>query len=69
MAGDLVVTTYLSPRNNVLYTDGLSYAVSVDGADPQIVNVTAVTGADDTSMNPQWARNTSVARTAIGLST
>lgn len=58
-AGELKVTTYLSPRNNVLYTDGLSYAVSIDGAEPQIVNVTAATGADDTSMNPQWARNTS----------
>ncbi|MFN8076485.1 MAG: glycosyl hydrolase 115 family protein [Kineosporiaceae bacterium] len=57
--GEVKVTTYLSPRNNVLYTDGLSYAVSIDGAQPQIVNVTATTGADDTSMNPQWARNTS----------
>lgn len=53
------VLAYLSPRNNVLPTDGLTYAVSFDDAAPQRVNITAVTGADDTSMNRQWARNTS----------
>ncbi|MEO3754514.1 glycosyl hydrolase 115 family protein [Streptomyces sp. B6B3] len=58
-AGEVRVLAYLSPRNNVLPTEGLRYAVSFDDAEPQTVNVTAVTGADDTSMNRQWERNTS----------
>ncbi|WP_234359333.1 glycosyl hydrolase 115 family protein [Plantactinospora sp. BC1] len=58
-AGPVKVSAYLSPRNNVLPTEGLRYAVSIDGAAPQIVNVTAATGANDTSMNRQWERNTS----------
>ncbi|WP_240670333.1 glycosyl hydrolase 115 family protein [Actinoplanes solisilvae] len=58
-AGPVRVTAYLSPRNNVLPGDGLRYAVSIDGATPQVVNVTRVTGANDTTMNRQWARNTS----------
>jgi hypothetical protein len=64
--GPVTVWVYLSPRNNVHPTDGLSYAVSLDGASPQRVNVTTATGADDTSMNRQWERNTSdnVNRTA-----
>ncbi|GAB3441884.1 glycosyl hydrolase 115 family protein [Actinophytocola sediminis] len=64
--GPVTVWVYVSPRNNVHPTDGLSYAVSVDGAAPQRVNVTTATGADDTSMNRQWERNTSdnVNRTA-----
>ncbi len=57
--GEVRVYAYLSPRNNVLPTDGLSYAVSFDEAEPQTVNVTEVTGADDTAMNKQWERNTS----------
>jgi hypothetical protein len=57
--GPVTVWAYLSPRNNVLPTDGLKYAVSVDDEAPQIVNVTKATGADDTSMNRQWERNTS----------
>ncbi|MDT0442407.1 glycosyl hydrolase 115 family protein [Streptomyces sp. DSM 41886] len=57
--GEVRVYAYLSPRNNVLPTDGLSYAVSFDEAGPQTVNVTEVTGADDTAMNKQWERNTS----------
>jgi hypothetical protein len=57
--GQVQVLAYLSPRNNVLPTDGLSYAVSFDDAAPRTVNVTAVTGANDTSMNKQWERNTS----------
>jgi hypothetical protein len=57
--GPVTVWAYLSPRNNVHPTDGLSYAVSIDGAAPQIVNVTTVTGANDTTMNRQWERNTS----------
>jgi hypothetical protein len=64
--GPVTVWAYLSPRNNVLPTDGLSYAVSIDGEAPQVVNVTTATGADDTTMNRQWERNTSdnVNRTA-----
>jgi hypothetical protein len=57
--GPVNVWAYLSPRNNVLPTTGLSYAVSIDGETPQVVNATAATGADDTSMNRQWERNTS----------
>jgi hypothetical protein len=65
-AGPVTVWVYLSPRNNVHPTDGLTYAVSLDGQPPQRVNVTTATGADDTSMNRQWERNTSdnVNRTA-----
>jgi hypothetical protein len=58
-SGPVTVTAYLSPRNNVLPTDGLKYAVSIDGATPQVVNVTTATGANDTTMNRQWERNTS----------
>jgi hypothetical protein len=58
-AGPVAVTAYLSPRNNVLPTDGLKYAVSIDGEPPQVVNITTATGANDTSMNRQWERNTS----------
>ena len=58
-AGPVRVSAYLSPRNNTRPTDGLKYAVSIDGAAPQIVNITKATGADDTTMNAQWARNTS----------
>ncbi|NUP68752.1 MAG: glycosyl hydrolase [Nonomuraea sp.] len=57
--GQVKVSALLSPRNNVLPTDGLSYAVSIDDQPPQTVNVTAVTGANDTTMNRQWERNTS----------
>ncbi|KAF4406532.1 glycosyl hydrolase 115 family protein [Streptomyces lycii] len=58
-SGPVTVHAYLSPRNNVLPTDGLKYAVSFDDEAPQTVNVTAVTGSDDMYMNKQWARNTS----------
>lgn len=57
--GPVTVHAYLSPRNNALPTDGLTYAVSFDDAAPQSVNVTKATGADDGTMNAQWARNTS----------
>ena len=57
--GPVEVTAFLSPRNPVLSPDGLRYAVSIDGAAPQTVNITKATGADDTSMNKQWERNTS----------
>jgi Glycosyl hydrolase family 115/Gylcosyl hydrolase family 115 C-terminal domain len=64
--GPVTVWVYLSPRNNVHPTDGLTYAVSLDGAQPQRVNATTATGANDTTMNRQWERNTSdnVNRTA-----
>lgn len=57
--GPVTVYAYLSPRNNALPTDGLTYAVSFDDAAPQRVNVTKATGADDGTMNAQWARHTS----------
>ncbi|MGP4112807.1 glycosyl hydrolase 115 family protein [Streptomyces sp. 4N509B] len=58
-AGEVQVLAYLSPRNNTLPNEGLRYAVSFDDDAPQTVNVTAVTGANDTTMNRQWERNTS----------
>ncbi len=57
--GPVTVWAYLSPRSNVLAGDGLRYAVSFDDANPQVVNITTATGADDTSMNRQWERTTS----------
>ncbi|WP_305790228.1 glycosyl hydrolase 115 family protein [Symbioplanes lichenis] len=57
--GPVRVTAYLSPRNNVLPTPGLRYAVSLDGATPQVVDIIGATGSDDTTMNTQWAKNTS----------
>lgn len=57
--GPVTVWAYLSPRNAVLPTEGLRYAISVDDAPPQIVDIIAATGADDTAMNQPWARNTS----------
>ncbi|GAA0493598.1 hypothetical protein Ade02nite_21420 [Paractinoplanes deccanensis] len=53
------ISAYLSPRNSVYTPAGIRYGVSVDGAPPQIVNITTATGANDTTMNRQWARNTS----------
>ncbi len=58
-SGPVKVQAMLSPRNNVLPGDGLKYAISVDDAPPQIVNITASTGADDGGMNRQWERHTS----------
>ncbi|UOZ04120.1 glycosyl hydrolase 115 family protein [Amycolatopsis sp. WQ 127309] len=58
-AGPLTVWAYLSPRSNVLQGDGLRYAVSLDDAAPQVVNITKASGADDTTMNRQWERTTS----------
>jgi hypothetical protein len=65
-AGPVTVWAYLSPRNNVHPTNGLTYAVSIDDEAPQLVNITTATGADDTTMNRQWETNTSenVNRTA-----
>jgi hypothetical protein len=58
-AGEVKVTAHLSPRNNVLPTDRLRYAVSFDDDRPQVVDVITATGSDDTAMNRQWERNTS----------
>jgi hypothetical protein len=57
--GRVTIWAFLSPRNNVLPTDGLKYAISVDDQPPQIVNSTTATGASDATMNRQWERNTS----------
>ncbi len=58
-AGPVTVWAYLSPRNNVLPTAGLRYAISIDDEEPQLVDITAATGANHTTMNRQWERNTS----------
>lgn len=55
--GDVEVWVYLSPRNNVLYSDGLKYAVSFDDEQPQTVNIT--TTLNGIPMNKSWERNTS----------
>ncbi|HET9953293.1 MAG TPA: glycosyl hydrolase 115 family protein, partial [Polyangiaceae bacterium] len=56
-AGETTLTSYLSPRNNVLHSDGLKYAVSIDNGTPEIVNITkALNGIP---MNRSWERNTS----------
>jgi glycosyl hydrolase family 115 (putative glucuronidase)/glycosyl hydrolase family 115 len=57
--GPVKITAHLSPRNPVLPQSGLRYAVSVDDGAPQIVDIIAATGANDTTMNRQWERNTS----------
>jgi hypothetical protein len=57
--GPVKVWVYMSPRNSVLSTEGLKYAVSIDDEQPQVVNATTQTGANDTTMNRQWERNTS----------
>jgi hypothetical protein len=57
--GPVDLTAYLSPRNSVLNPTGLRYAVSIDDEAPQTVNITSATGANDTTMNKQWERNTS----------
>lgn len=57
--GRVKISAHLSPRNNVLPAPGLRYAVSVDDQPAQTVDIIAATGADDTAMNRQWARNTS----------
>ncbi len=57
--GQVQICAYLSPRNPALSPAGLRYAISVDGEEPQVVNITTATGANDTTMNRQWERNTS----------
>jgi hypothetical protein len=58
-SGPVTVTAFLSPRNPVLSPDGIRYAISIDDGPPQLVNITTATGANDTTMNRQWERNTS----------
>ncbi|BBH69803.1 hypothetical protein ACTI_64880 [Actinoplanes sp. OR16] len=58
-SGPVKISAILSPRNNVLPEAGLEYAIALDGQPAQTVDVIAATGADDTTMNRQWARNTS----------
>ncbi len=41
-SGTITVWTYLSPRQNVLPTDGLTFAISIDDGDPKLVNVTEI---------------------------
>jgi hypothetical protein len=57
--GQVTVWSYVSPRANVLPTDGLHYAVSIDDGAPQLVNITTASGASDATMNRQWERITS----------
>ncbi len=52
------------PRNNVRPTDGLALRGVDRRRAPQIVNVTTATGANDTTMNRQWERNTSTTSTS-----
>jgi hypothetical protein len=56
-AGEIKVWAYLSPRNDVRNAGGLEYAVSIDDAEPQIVNMT--TALNGIPMNKSWERNTS----------
>jgi hypothetical protein len=56
-AGKVKVWAYLSPRNNVRPSDGLQYAVSLDDAEPQLVNIT--TALNGIPMNRSFERNTS----------
>ncbi len=58
-SGEVTVWAYLSPRAGVLPTAGLRYAVSIDDAPPQVVDLVKATGADHTAMNRQWERCTS----------
>jgi hypothetical protein len=53
-SGPVKVSAVLSPRN-----DHPTYSIGFDGQPPQTVDITTATGADDTTMNKQWERNTS----------
>jgi hypothetical protein len=56
-AAEIKLWAYLSPRNDVRNAGGLQYAVSIDDAKPQIVNIT--TALNGIPMNKSWERNTS----------
>ncbi len=58
-SGQVQVCVYVQPRNPALSPTGLQYGISLDGAAPQVVNITTATGANDGTMNRQWERNTS----------
>lgn len=55
--GNVRVWAYVSPRNDVLRTGGLKYAVSFDDGTPVTVNIT--TALNGIPMNRSWERNTS----------
>jgi hypothetical protein len=55
--GNFTLWAYLSPRNNVLHSDGLKYAVSIDSGTPQTVNIT--TALNGVPTNRSWQRNIS----------
>lgn len=55
--GTMTLWAYLSPRNNVLHNEGLRYAVSIDDAAPQTVDIT--TALNGVPPNRSWQRNTS----------
>lgn len=60
--GPVTVWAYLSPRCDIFpasTTSGLRYAVSIDDASPQTVNIQQQTGSSDAAMNKQWERVTS----------
>ncbi|AGL17375.1 glycosyl hydrolase 115 family protein [Actinoplanes sp. N902-109] len=52
--GPVKVNAMLSPRN-----DHPTYSIAFDDQPAQTVDITAATGADDTTMNKAWERNTS----------
>jgi hypothetical protein len=56
-SGEAKIWVYTSPRNDVRNAGGLSYAVSIDSAKPQIVNSTKALNC--IPMNRSWERNTS----------
>jgi glycosyl hydrolase family 115 (putative glucuronidase)/glycosyl hydrolase family 115 len=56
--GPVRVLAYLSPRTSAV-GPGLRYAVSLDNAPPQVVDIVAATGADATGMNRAWEWTTS----------
>jgi hypothetical protein len=56
-SGEAKLWVYVSPRNDVRNAGGLQYAVSIDDAKPQIVNIT--TALNGIPMNKSWERNTS----------
>jgi endo-1,4-beta-D-glucanase Y len=56
-SGEVKIRAYVSPRNDVRNAGGLEYALSIDDAKPQIVNITRTLNC--IPMNRSWERNTS----------
>ena len=52
--GELTIYVFLSPRQNVLPTDGLTFGFSMDDEDPELINVTDKLNPIPTSGN--WER-------------